>query len=178
MRGLPDEQRPSPGFGREFHLFWPRRAKVARAAARCATCSLFAPHRVRRRWGGETGSNSIGPWEEKAERRFTEGPFLPGAFEPRSGGQESELDCGMAYEVDFVNVSTVGLESSPVAAALAGLRANEARYFKNKYGQAFVVEPAKKAKKLVDYVHRILKQERDIVIASRPLEAAELHVEN
>ncbi|PTL74942.1 phage tail protein [Vitiosangium sp. GDMCC 1.1324] len=84
----------------------------------------------------------------------------------------------MVYEVDFKNVSTVGLESSPVAAALAGLRANEARYFKNKYGQAFVVEPASKAKKLIDYVHRILKQERDIVIESRPLEATELHVEN
>ena len=84
----------------------------------------------------------------------------------------------MAYEVDFTNVSTVGLESSPVAAALAGLRANEARYFKNKYGQPFVVEPASKAKKLIDYVHRILKQERDIVIASRPLEATELHVDN
>jgi hypothetical protein len=98
--------------------------------------------------------------------------------EADSANQYSELDYGMAYEVDFANVSTVGLESSPVAAALAGLRANEARYFKNKYGQAFVVEPAKKAKKLVDYVHRILKEERDIVIASRPLEAAELHVEN
>jgi hypothetical protein len=84
----------------------------------------------------------------------------------------------MTYEVDFANVSPVGLESSPVAAALAGLRANEARYFKNKYGQAFVVEPARKAKKLIDYVHRILKQERDIVIESRPLEATELHVDN
>ena len=30
----------------------------------------------------------------------------------------------MSYEVDFVNVSTIGLGSSPVAAALAGLRAN------------------------------------------------------
>ncbi len=40
----------------------------------------------------------------------------------------------MAYEVDFNNVSTTGLESSPVAGALAGLRANEARDFKNKYG--------------------------------------------
>jgi hypothetical protein len=49
----------------------------------------------------------------------------------------------MAYEVDFKNVSTVGLESSPVAAALAGLRANEARYLKNKYDATFVVEPAK-----------------------------------
>jgi hypothetical protein len=33
----------------------------------------------------------------------------------------------MSYAVDFVNVSTVGLESSPVVEALAGLRANEAR---------------------------------------------------
>ena len=48
----------------------------------------------------------------------------------------------MSYEVDFVDVSTVGLESSPVAPALAGLRANEARYFKNKYDHTFVVEPA------------------------------------
>ena len=84
----------------------------------------------------------------------------------------------MTYAVDFTTVSTTGLESSPHADALAGLRANEARYFKNKYDQAFVVEPAKKAKKLVEYVHRILKQERDIVIESLPLEATELHVED
>lgn len=83
----------------------------------------------------------------------------------------------MAYEVDFKNVSTVGLESSPVAEALAGLRANEARYFRNKYDQAFVTEPAKKAKKLVDYVHRILKEERGIVIESPALEATELEVD-
>ena len=53
----------------------------------------------------------------------------------------------VSYAVDFVNVSTIGLESSPVAAALAGLRANEARYFKNKYDHVFTVEPAAKAKK-------------------------------
>ena len=39
----------------------------------------------------------------------------------------------MSYIVDFNNVSLIGLESSPVAQALAGLRANEARYFMNKY---------------------------------------------
>jgi hypothetical protein len=83
----------------------------------------------------------------------------------------------MAYEVDFENVSTIGLESSPVAAALAGLRANEARYFKNKYGHVFAVEPASKAKKTVDWIHRILKEERDLVIQSRPLEATEFEVE-
>ena len=77
----------------------------------------------------------------------------------------------MPYEVDFSDVSTVGLESSPVAAALAGLRGHEARYFKNKYDHVFTVEPAGNAKKAIDWVHRILKEERDIVISSRPLEA-------
>jgi hypothetical protein len=82
----------------------------------------------------------------------------------------------MAYAVDFENVSTVGLESSPVAAALAGLRANEARYFKNKYDHTFTVESATKAKKAVEWVHGILKKERDLVIASRPLEATAFEV--
>src|ERR1700736_1157804 len=84
----------------------------------------------------------------------------------------------MSYAVDFVNVSTVGLESSPVAVALAGLRANEARYFKNKYDLVFTVEPAAKAKDAIDWVHRILKEERDIVVASPPLEATTFQVEN
>src|SRR2546421_9942515 len=84
----------------------------------------------------------------------------------------------MPYAVDFNTVSTVGLESSPVAPALAGLRATEARYFKNKYDHVFTVEPASDAKATVDWVHRILKEERDIVIASRPLEATAFQVEN
>jgi hypothetical protein len=82
-----------------------------------------------------------------------------------------------AYTVDFKTVSTVGLESSPVASALAGLRANEARYFKNKYDHDFTVEPAKTAKPIIDWIHRILKEERGIVIESRPLEATEFEVE-
>jgi len=82
------------------------------------------------------------------------------------------------YVVDFETVSTVGLESSPVAAALAGLRANEARYFKNKYDHTFTVEPASAAAAAIDWVHGILKEERDIVIASRPLEATAFQVEN
>ena len=83
----------------------------------------------------------------------------------------------MPYVVDFENVSTVGLESSPVAAALAGLRANEARYFKNKYDHTFTVEPAGDATGVVDWVHRILEEERDIVITSRPLEATAFEVD-
>jgi hypothetical protein len=83
-----------------------------------------------------------------------------------------------SYTVDFNTVSTVGLESSPVAAALAGLRAHEARYFKNKYGLDFTVEPASKAKTTIDRVRRILEEERGIVISSRPLEATTLDIEN
>jgi hypothetical protein len=83
----------------------------------------------------------------------------------------------MPYAVDFNTVSSVGLESSPVAAALAGLRANEARYFKHKYDHVFTVEPASKAKTTIDWVHRVLKEERDIVISSRPLEASAFQIE-
>jgi hypothetical protein len=84
----------------------------------------------------------------------------------------------MSYVVDFVNVSTVGLESSSVAVALAGLRANEARYFKNKYDHVFTVEPAAKATKIIGLVNRILKEERDIVVTSPAVEATAFQVEN
>ncbi|HTZ44420.1 MAG TPA: phage tail protein [Jatrophihabitans sp.] len=83
----------------------------------------------------------------------------------------------MPHVVDFEQVSTAGLESSPVAEALAGLRANEARYYRNKYGHAFTVEPASEATETVGWVSRILKDERDIVIASRPLEATSFEVD-
>jgi hypothetical protein len=83
----------------------------------------------------------------------------------------------MTYTVDFVTVSTVGLESSPVADALAGLRANEARYFRTKFDHEFVTEPAEKAKDAVDRVATILAEERDLVIASRPLEATDFVVD-
>lgn len=81
----------------------------------------------------------------------------------------------MDYKVDFVNVSEVGLETSPVASALAGLRANEARYFMNHHKQDFVVRDAFDAKDLVDYVATVLL-ERDIKIKSKPLQATELLV--
>lgn len=83
----------------------------------------------------------------------------------------------MSYTVDFKDVSTIGLESSPVTDALAGLRANEARYFKNKYDHTFVVEPAAKAKKAIDWIHKILREERELVIESKPLEATEFEVD-
>ncbi|HWL23372.1 MAG TPA: phage tail protein [Ureibacillus sp.] len=84
----------------------------------------------------------------------------------------------MSYIVDFKNVSTIGLESSPVAEALAGLRANEARYFMNKYKHVFTVEPASESQDTLDYVFRILKEERDIEFAAKPLETTRFKVEN
>jgi hypothetical protein len=84
----------------------------------------------------------------------------------------------MPYTVDFNTVSTVGLESSPVAAALAGLRANEARFLKNKFGHVFTVEPAGNAQATIDWVHRILREERGIVLSSRPVEATAFQIEN
>jgi hypothetical protein len=43
------------------------------------------------------------------------------------------------------------------------MRANEARHFKNKYDHVFTVDPAADAKDAIEWVHRILKDERDIV---------------
>jgi hypothetical protein len=83
----------------------------------------------------------------------------------------------MSYAVDFHDVATTGLESSPVAEALAGLRANEARYFANKYSHTFTVQPAAEAAEVVDWVHTILHEERDLVIESRPLEATAFEVD-
>ena len=83
----------------------------------------------------------------------------------------------MSTVVDFENVSAAGLESSPVAAALAGLRANEARYSMNKYKHAFAVVPASESHDTLDYVNRILKQERDIEFAAKPLETSAYEAE-
>jgi hypothetical protein len=84
----------------------------------------------------------------------------------------------MAHVVEFEKVSTTGLESSPVAPALAGLRANEARYFWNKYRHRFTVVPASGSRTTLAYVNRILADERGLVMASKPLETARFQVED
>ena len=58
----------------------------------------------------------------------------------------------MVYTVDFKEVATIGLESSPVALALAGLRANEARYFWNKYKHRFTTVPASEAPETLAWI--------------------------
>lgn len=83
----------------------------------------------------------------------------------------------MSEVVDFEHVSVAGLESSPVADALAGLRANEARYYMNKYNHEFRVAPADESQDTLEYVTRILKEERDIEIGAKPLETSRLQVD-
>ncbi|MFD2701043.1 phage tail protein [Paenibacillus shunpengii] len=84
----------------------------------------------------------------------------------------------MSYIVDYTHVSKAGLESSTAAEALAGLRANEARYFMNKYKHVFTVIPASESQDTLDYVNRILREERDIRFAAKPLETSRFQVEN
>lgn len=85
----------------------------------------------------------------------------------------------MSYIVDFKNdVSTIDLESSPVVEALVGLRANEASYFMNKYKHEFTVVPTSESQETLDYVNRILKEEREIEFAAKPIETSRFQVEN
>ncbi|MDQ0414058.1 phage tail protein [Mesobacillus stamsii] len=84
----------------------------------------------------------------------------------------------MSYIVDFKNVSTVGLETSSVSDALAGLRANEARYFLNKYKHEFTVVQASESQETIDYVNQILKEERNMDFAAKPLETSRFQVEH
>ncbi len=78
--------------------------------------------------------------------------------------------------VDFHSVSVAGLEASPVAEALAGLRAQEARYFHTKYDATFATDRASESSEIIERVATILANERGIVIASPALEAVELEV--
>ncbi|MCL2467324.1 MAG: phage tail protein [Micrococcales bacterium] len=78
--------------------------------------------------------------------------------------------------VDFHEVSVEGLQSSPVAQALAGMRANEARYFHNKYDHDFTVVPAAESLDAVAYVSRILREERGIEIGAEPLQTSQFQV--
>ncbi|BAP85797.1 hypothetical protein LOOC260_112590 [Paucilactobacillus hokkaidonensis JCM 18461] len=82
----------------------------------------------------------------------------------------------MAYKVDFKDVSTVGLESSPVATALAGLRANEARYYWNKYKHIFITVPAKDDLETLKWIETIL-MEKEMSFPYKPLEVTSFEVD-
>lgn len=79
--------------------------------------------------------------------------------------------------VDFKNVSTVGLESADYPNELAGVRANEARYYWNKYKHEFTTACAKDHEKIIDLVNEIL-QEKELYFPYKPLEVSEFTTEN
>lgn len=83
----------------------------------------------------------------------------------------------MQNTVDFESISIQGLESSPFAPTLAGLRANEAS-FRNKYNHDFKTTPAGESRVTVDYVSKVLREERDITIDSELLETSSFQIEN
>src|ERR1700712_5169543 len=131
---------------------WANHSNAERTSARPVRRRTSSPHRAE--WPRGTADEYVLCHHERrmsptARHRLTASP----------GGRD------VSYTVDFVDVSTVGLESSPVADALAGLRANEARYFANKYEHVFTVDPASEAGTAVERVRHILQAERDIVIA-------------
>lgn len=74
--------------------------------------------------------------------------------------------------IDFKTVSTKGLETSPVAKALAGLRANEARYFWTKFKVTFETKPVAEVSELMADIANLLEEERDLVFAAKPLEVS------
>jgi hypothetical protein len=86
-----------------------------------------------------------------------------------------------AQVIGFKNVSVEGVESSPVANALAGLRANEARYFSTHYKAEFAVRDAQndpEGKEILEFIENVLKKERNLEFASKPLQTAMMHVED
>jgi hypothetical protein len=82
----------------------------------------------------------------------------------------------MAYKVDFKQVATMGFEESPFAEQMAGLRANEARYFWNKYKHEFVTVPASEAPEILAWIEKILA-ERDLSFPYKALEVSSFEVD-
>ncbi|WP_314063422.1 phage tail protein [uncultured Vagococcus sp.] len=82
----------------------------------------------------------------------------------------------MSYKVDFKEVSMVGLESSPVAETLAGLRAHEARYFWNKFKHEYITVPANEDPETFKWIEKIL-EERELRFPYKPLEVTSFVVD-
>ena len=76
-------------------------------------------------------------------------------------------------EIDFKNVDIEGLESSPFTEELAGLRANEARYYWNHFKTKF---PASERPDIIQMIDWIVT-ERDLKFNYQPLEVADFTTE-
>lgn len=80
--------------------------------------------------------------------------------------------------INFKDVSNEGLESSAVSATLAGLRANEARYFMNKYKSEFFTFQADDFSEICLQFQALLKSEKNLEIQSKILEFSINFVDN
>lgn len=80
--------------------------------------------------------------------------------------------------IEFKEVLTEGLEQSALPDSLAGLRANEARYFHTKYKTSFYTLTADECPIIIDEFNQLLLAERELQLASPILEVSINHVEN
>ena len=74
------------------------------------------------------------------------------------------------FQHQFIHLKTK--ETSPVADSLAGLRANEARYFWNKYKFEYLTYPAHEKADEVALFEKILLEERNLKFSAKILEVA------
>lgn len=84
----------------------------------------------------------------------------------------------MPYAVDSNDVSTVGVQSAPVAPRSPIRGRTRPATSRTSTTTSSRWSRRANAKDAIDWVHRILKEERDIVISSRSLEATAFRVEN
>ncbi|VTT45431.1 Uncharacterised protein [Streptococcus porcinus] len=82
----------------------------------------------------------------------------------------------MSYLVNFKEVKTNLLEESPVKEVLAGLRANEARYFWNKYKLAYEVFTIEEKPHILPFIEKVL-EEREMTFPYKALCVSQLEVD-
>lgn len=80
--------------------------------------------------------------------------------------------------IDFKNVSTEGLETVTLPESLAGLRANEARYFDTKYKTPFYTFTADEYPKIIAQFNQLLQIERELEFSAPIIEISINYVEN
>ncbi|MGT2933217.1 phage tail protein [Streptococcus catagoni] len=82
----------------------------------------------------------------------------------------------MSYVVNFKEVESTLLEESPVKDVLAGLRANEARYFWNKYKIRYEVFTPEEKPEIPPFIEKVL-EERDMVFPYKALCVSQFEVD-
>lgn len=82
----------------------------------------------------------------------------------------------MSYIVNFKEVETTLFEDSPVKEVLAGLRANEARYFWNKYKIDYEVFTPEENPEILPFIEKVL-EERDMVFPYKALCVSQMEVD-